>query len=121
MINANNPALTSWIIIPENSDFPIQNLPFGIATLLNLHKQGDMERRHFGVTIIGEQVISLAALQQNGYFSGIKLPAGVFEKEYLNDFIALGKPVCRAVRERLSELFRKDNSELRDNAEARKK
>jgi fumarylacetoacetase len=30
MIAANNPALKSWVEVPENSDFPIQNLPFGI-------------------------------------------------------------------------------------------
>jgi len=31
MIAANNPLLKSWIDIPENSDFPIQNIPFGIG------------------------------------------------------------------------------------------
>lgn len=30
MIKANNPDLKSWVEVPENSDFPIQNLPFGI-------------------------------------------------------------------------------------------
>lgn len=30
MIAANNPNLKSWVSVPENSDFPIQNLPFGI-------------------------------------------------------------------------------------------
>jgi hypothetical protein len=30
IIKANNPALTSWIKVESNSDFPIQNLPFGI-------------------------------------------------------------------------------------------
>ncbi|MFY7669060.1 MAG: hypothetical protein ACOVQG_09970, partial [Crocinitomicaceae bacterium] len=31
MIKANNPSLKSWIPVPGNSDFPIQNIPFGIA------------------------------------------------------------------------------------------
>ena len=30
MIKANNPQLVSWVEVPEGSDFPIQNLPFGI-------------------------------------------------------------------------------------------
>lgn len=30
MINANDPSLNSWIEVPAGSDFPIQNLPFGI-------------------------------------------------------------------------------------------
>ena len=29
-IPANNPALKSWVDVPAHSDFPIQNLPFGI-------------------------------------------------------------------------------------------
>src|SRR5579871_3599566 len=105
MIKANDPNLTSWIEVQKNSDFPIQNIPFGIAA------------GHGAVTIIGNTVISLAGLHKAGLLSAIKLPAGIFEKEQLNDFIALGKNVTRAVRERLSELFKKDNTELRDNAE----
>ena len=27
---ANNPALKSWVEVPNDSDFPIQNLPYGI-------------------------------------------------------------------------------------------
>ena len=30
MIKANDPKLKSWVAVPEGSDFPIQNLPFGI-------------------------------------------------------------------------------------------
>ncbi|HTB06535.1 MAG TPA: fumarylacetoacetase [Bacteroidia bacterium] len=108
MIKANDPTLQSWIEVPENSDFPIQNLPFGMTK--------------FGAaSIIGNTVINLAVLQKLGYFLNIDMPKGIFEKEYLNDFMALGKPVCREVRERLSEIFRKDNPELRGNAEDRKK
>ncbi|MFN7600657.1 MAG: fumarylacetoacetase, partial [Bacteroidota bacterium] len=29
-IPANNPSLKSWVEVPPHSDFPIQNLPFGI-------------------------------------------------------------------------------------------
>jgi fumarylacetoacetase len=112
MIKANDPNLSSWIEVPENSDFPIQNIPFGICTPLSHKAQA--------VTIIGNTVISLAALHKLGYFSAIKVPTGIFEKEYLNDFIALGKEVTRAVRDRISDLLKKDNAELRDNAANRK-
>ena len=30
MFEVNNPELTSWVHVPADSDFPIQNLPFGI-------------------------------------------------------------------------------------------
>ncbi|MEL6133864.1 MAG: fumarylacetoacetase, partial [Bacteroidota bacterium] len=30
MLAPNNPSLKSWLDIPANSDFSIQNIPFGI-------------------------------------------------------------------------------------------
>jgi fumarylacetoacetase len=41
----------------------------------------------------------------------------VFCRPYLNDFMELGKPVWRSVRDRVSELLRTDNPEIRDNDE----
>ena len=35
MIEANNPTFTTWIETPPNSDFPIQNIPFGVAVINN--------------------------------------------------------------------------------------
>ena len=35
MIEANNPKLKSWINVPQNSDFSIQNIPFGVAKTKN--------------------------------------------------------------------------------------
>lgn len=32
-IKANDPSLKSWIEVPEGSDFPIQNIPFGIFSV----------------------------------------------------------------------------------------
>jgi len=29
-IKANDPSLKSWLEVPEKSDFPLQNIPFGI-------------------------------------------------------------------------------------------
>ena len=36
IIAANNPKLKSWVEVPEESDFPIQNIPFGIFST-NIH------------------------------------------------------------------------------------
>src|SRR5665213_2960022 len=108
MIKANDPSLQSWIEVPANGDFPIQNLPFGIKKYISFPFLGEGDG-YAAITIIGETVINLAALQKLKYFSGINLPEGIFQKEFLNDFIALGKHITRAVRERLSEIFNKDN------------
>ncbi len=120
MFQENNPALTSWLDVPENNDFPIQNLPFGIAK----YEKGPLLSKRPGyqaVSIIGDNVIGLAVLHELDYFRDIQLPEGIFEKEYLNEFIDLGQPVWRAVRKRLSELLRKDNHELCNNKEALKR
>lgn len=111
MIKANDPNLHSWITIAPDSDFPIQNLPFGIF-------QAGLKDPRIGVAI-GDYVLDLYALSQFGYFEDVDIPDHtVLFRDTLNDFIALGKPVWRQTRERVSELLRNDNGEFRDNEEA---
>ena len=110
-INANNPKLKSWVEVSIGSDFPIQNLPFGIFKTKFLSPVA-------GVAI-GNFVIDLVYLHENGYLGGLGLPAGIFNKKYLNDFLALGRKKGGEVRERISELMRHDNDELKQNVAAR--
>src|SRR5690606_19314785 len=49
---------------------------------------------------------------------GLGLPSGIFNQRYLNDFFALGKSKIREVRNRVSELLRADNDELKGNRPA---
>ncbi|QHT67131.1 fumarylacetoacetase [Rhodocytophaga rosea] len=108
MVSANDPSLKSWVAIPADSDFPIQNLPFGIF-------KPKIGSSRVGVAI-GNYVLDLQILQELGYFDSLHLSnRTVFSKPYLNDFIALDKPVWQAVRQHLSELLRHDNPKLRDN------
>lgn len=111
MIKANDPKLKSWVEVPENSDFPIQNLPFGIFKTEYLDAAA-------GVAI-GDHILDLTYLHENGFLDGLELPSGVFNHHNLNAFIGLGKAKTREVRERISELLRDDNDELRDNKPAR--
>ena len=111
MSNANDPNLKSWVKVPEGSDFPIQNLPFGIFKTQYLTAVA-------GVAI-GDHVLDLVYLYEKGFFDGIGLPPGIFNQVYLNDFIALGRKKTGEVRERLSELLRDDNDELQGNVAAR--
>ncbi|MBX2915987.1 MAG: fumarylacetoacetase [Cyclobacteriaceae bacterium] len=108
---ANNPELKSWVHVPTGSDFPIQNLPFGIFKTPYLSAVA-------GVAI-GDYVLDLVYLHENGYFDGLGLPPGIFNQKYLNDFIALGRKTTRAVRNRVSELLRADVDELQQNIAAR--
>jgi fumarylacetoacetase len=105
-----DPKLKSWVElanVPE-CDFPIQNLPFGIFSIgANSPRAG---------TAIGDKILDLSVIEDAGLFDGLVGAKRVFNRERLNDFIALGKPAWHAVRARLSKLLRHDNGGLRDNA-----
>jgi len=106
-ITANNPNRKSWLDIPQDSDFPIQNIPFGVFIT-----KDDV------VTIgtrIGDYAIDLGALQQLNYFEGIELTDDMFMQDTLNDFISDGKKTWRLVRNRIADIFDETSSELRDN------
>lgn len=104
---ANDPNRKSWINVPENSDFPIQNIPFGVfITKEDVITIG---------TRIGNCAIDMGALQQLGYFEGIELTDDMFMQDTLNDFISDGKKTWRLVRNRLADLFDENNPKLRDN------
>ena len=106
---ANNPARESWINVPKNSDFPIQNIPFGVfITKEDVITIG---------TRIGDCAIDMGALQQLGYFEGIDLTDDMFMQDTLNDFISDGKKTWRLVRNRLGDIFDSANPKLRDNKE----
>ena len=109
---ANDPSRKSWLSVSENSDFPIQNLPFGVF----LTKEDVIT---IG-TRIGDFAIDMGALQQLGYFEGIDLPDDMFLQDTLNDFISYGKKTWRQIRNRLSDIFEINNSQLRDNDEHKK-
>lgn len=109
MIKANNPTLTSWLAVAADSDFPIQNIPFGVFQTA--------EKSPRVATIIGDTVIDLVVLAEAGYFDNTGVDAAVFNQKYINDFMAAGKAVTRAVRDRISELFEKSNTELAGNTE----
>jgi fumarylacetoacetase len=111
MLFANDPNRQSWIEVSADSDFPIQNLPFGVFL-----PSDDV------ITIgsrIGDMAIDLSAMQQLGYFSGIELPSDVLLQNTLNDFMLLGRAKWRAVRDRLAYVFDAENADLRDNPDHR--
>ena len=112
-LSANNPNIKSWLNVPAHSDFPIQNIPFGVfLTRDDIITIG---------TRIGDTAIDLGALHQLGYFEGIELTDDIFLQDSLNDFIADGRKTWRLVRNRISDIFNQDNPKLRDNPDHREK
>jgi fumarylacetoacetase len=90
--------MKSFVEYSSNSDFSIQNIPFGVAVF---------NKEFIGCcTRIGDQVIDLASLYDLSYFENIEgLDDNVFEAYTLNEFIELGKPVTNAVRAKIQELL----------------
>lgn len=107
IIKANDPTLKSWIEVSSNSDFPIQNLPFGIYS--------DQNTKHHACSAIGDYIIDLYELANTGLLSTLVMDKEVFNNPYLNNFIELGKSTARILRDRLSELLNVNNEELQEN------
>src|ERR1700716_1698081 len=105
-MNLNNPTLRSFISVDPTSDFPIQNLPYGVFS----SRDGLAPR--VGVAI-GDYVLDLWELEQDGRLGVGDI--GVFAEASLNRFMSLGPKIWSRTRARISELLRHDHPELRDN------
>jgi fumarylacetoacetase len=105
----NDPKLTSWVSSANDglTDFPIQNLPFGIFT----DKRNPYAR--VGVAI-GDQILDLSVLERMHLLE--PSPGNpVFDGSSLNAFIALGRDAWKRTRARVSNLLSSDNPVLRDS------
>jgi len=100
--------LNTWVELPKNSDFTIYNLPFGVFENKKLSPR-------IGVAI-GDKIVDLSILDQEGFFANLFLPEGIFLTESLNEMIALGKVQTRKIRERVQHLLLAENEELRDHS-----
>lgn len=100
MIEANNPLLKSWISVPDGSDFPIQNIPFGIASINN---------KNVAVSRIGNTVINLSKLFELDVFEGI-INENLFNRDFLNSFLKENKETWRAVRNQISIVFQDESN-----------
>ncbi len=98
--------MTSWVKVPNDSDFSIHNLPFGIFSV-------DKGNKKIGIAI-GNQIVDLFAIADQGYFNDLKVDKDVFATNYLNDFINLGKSVTNAIRLKVQEMLSDKNSSLLD-------
>jgi fumarylacetoacetase len=103
-IPANNPALKSWIEVSADSDFPIQNLPFGVFKTESLSPR-------VGVAI-GDKILDLKTLSVLGYLDNLPFSIEHFDTDSLNPLIKKGKQATRELRNRISKLLRSDFPDL---------
>lgn len=102
-LSIDDPRLHSWVEGAADSDFPIQNLPFGIYSYANQPMRV--------CTAIGPYIADLQVLDEHGFFEDLQLESGIFEQPSLNAFIRQGKSKTRAVRQRLADILDDDLEE----------
>lgn len=95
----NDRALRSWLTVSETSDFPIQNLPFGMFTA------HDDPVPRAGVAI-GQHIVDLIAVHRSGV---MRFPSEEMLRGSLNELFEFG---VGPVRQRVSELLSAGNKEL---------
>ena len=103
--STHDPSLRSWVesANQEDTDFPIQNLPFGV-----FRTQGSAETPRIGVAI-GNQILDLASCREAGLLQ--ELPEqlqSACAAPKLNPLMALGSWASSALRTHLSKLLRSD-------------
>ena len=101
-----DPALQSWVVIPPDSDFPIQNLPFGVFST------SERDRR-IGVAI-GEHILDVKETARNGHLD-VGIPLEALLADQLNPLLTLQASSWTALRERTSELLSHGARALQDD------
>ena len=102
--------LASWVESAQTpgSDFPIQNLPFGV-----FKRTGRHEPPRIGVAI-GDQIVDVAACLDEGLLIDASMSGAERCREgHLNELMALGPDAVSGLRRGLSELLRVDSPQYR--------
>jgi len=105
-------ARKSFIEIPSDSHFPLENLPFGVF------KPRDGAPR-IGVAL-GDYAVDLSILQEAGHFADLQ-ERQLFARDSLNKFLSLGRPVWKKVHATLQKLLAAETPTLRDDAKLRER
>jgi len=94
---------------PSTTDFPIENLPYGVFST-----RTDPTRR-IGVAI-GNKILDLSKIA--GLFDGpcLKNQQDVFKQANLNQFMGLGRPAWKEARATLQNLLTPGNNKLQGQA-----
>jgi fumarylacetoacetase len=102
--------LASWVESAQTpgSDFPIQNLPFGV-----FKRTGRHEPARIGVAI-GDQIVDIATCLDEGLLIDAAIAGAERCREsHLNELMALGPDAVSGLRRGISELLRVESPQYR--------
>ena len=94
--------MQSWVPVPAESDFPIENLPYGV---FKVHGQA-----YIGVAI-GDMIFDIHAASEAGLLRDA-LPPDIARADSLNPFLAQGRDAWTKLRARLQALLQTGAGEL---------
>ena len=100
--------MTDWLESTQSSDFTIDHLPFGIF-------RANGNKKRVGVAI-GDEIIDLYEFAKAGLLGENSIAKEVFESDFLNDFMSLGKEASSKVRAAMQAELRKGRSTLDQHA-----
>jgi fumarylacetoacetase len=103
--------MKSFIDIKQDSDFTLDNIPFGV------YQNPETKNPHI-CSAIGDYVLDLKILEESGL---INLGERLFVGEVLNDFMSKGNGMRIKARERIRKLLSENNFELQGNEEIRRR
>ncbi len=101
-------SLKSWVMYNADSDFPIQNLPYGVFSRVG-------EPPRVGVAI-GDYVLDLSVLYDEGLIQSHHIPTNVFALPRLNEFMACGRQAWSDTRQKLIALLESSSPKMRDDS-----
>jgi fumarylacetoacetase len=101
-----DPARTSWVESAQGStDFPIQNLPFGVY-----RRKGERTSGRVGIAI-GDQILDVVACHQHGWLVGLAATAAeACAEPPLNRLMALSRAHWVELRKQISALLSSNSS-----------
>ena len=103
----------SWIPIVDNSDFTLDNLPYGVFST------ADDPKHRIGVAV-GASILDLSKISRK--FNGPFMVSNqhVLEQSTLNDFMSLSHQHWAETRDKIKSLLNIECPDLRDDVELRK-
>jgi fumarylacetoacetase len=101
-----DPALRSWVPVPDGSDFPIQNLPWASIQPVDGGPSSDARL----AVAIGEHALDVRAVAAAGLLGD---DGALVQGPLLTPLLAAGRPAWTRVRRRLAGLLTDGNDELR--------
>uniref|UniRef100_A0A8C6RJA8 Fumarylacetoacetase n=1 Tax=Nannospalax galili TaxID=1026970 RepID=A0A8C6RJA8_NANGA len=104
----------SFIPVAADSDFPIQNLPYGVFSTRS------HPRPRIGVAI-GDQILDLSVIKHLFTGPALSKHQDVFNEPTLNSFMGLGQAAWKEARMFLQNLLSASQARLRDDTELRQR